>query len=82
MNVGARMKTYHFDIRNDAGETQEVLDVADDAAAARQAVLLLSEILRDHALVARGDIEVSIRVRDALGQEIWDGASSVHALVR
>lgn len=74
------MKTYHFDIRSSAADTQEVLVAADDAAAVRQAVLLLSEILRDHALVAKGDIEVRIRVRDKLGRTIWDGASSVHAL--
>ncbi|WP_066684535.1 hypothetical protein [Caulobacter sp. CCH9-E1] len=74
------MKTYHFDIESGAVETREVLIAADDAAAVRQAVLLLSEILRDHALVAKGDIEVRIRVRDRVGRPIWAGASSVHAL--
>ena len=74
------MKTYHFDIESGAVETREVLIAADDAAAVRQAVLLLSEILRDHALVAKGDIELRIRVRDKLGRPIWDGASSVQAM--
>lgn len=73
------MRTYHFDIESGAIETREVLDAADDAAAVRQALLLLSEILRDHALVARGDMEVRILVRDAAGREIWNGVSSVHA---
>lgn len=76
------MKTYQFDIESGAIGTREVLDAADDAAAVRQALLLLSEILRDHALVARGDMEVRIRVRDAAGRRIWDGVSSVQASVR
>lgn len=74
------MKTYRFDIISGAHETQEALDVADDPAAVRQAVLLLSEILRDHAMAAAGDIEILIRVRDPAGRTIWDGASSLHAL--
>lgn len=74
------MKTYLFDIRCGATDTQEALEAADDLAAVRQAMLLLSEILRDHALGALGDIEVSIRVREPAGRMIWDGASSVHAL--
>lgn len=74
------MKTYHFDIESGEAQTREILVAVDDAAAVRQAVLLLSEILRDHALVAKGDIEVRIRVRDKVGRTIWDGASSVHAL--
>lgn len=74
------MKTYRFDIKSGAAETQEALDAADDLAAVRQAVLLLSEILRDHALAAAGDIEVWIQVRDSAGRAIWDGSSSAHAL--
>lgn len=74
------MKTYHFDITSGLAETNEVLKATDDAAAIRQAVLLLSEILRDHALLAKGPIEVCIRVRDSAGQTIWDGASSVRVL--
>lgn len=76
------MKTYQFDIESGAVETREVLDAADDAAAVRQAVLLLSEILRDHALAARGDMAVRIRVRDAAGREIWDGVSAVQSSTR
>lgn len=74
------MKTYRFDVTRDAGRTQETLAAPDDAAAVRQALLLLSEILRDHALVARGDIAVSIRVTDLDSRTIWHGASSAHLL--
>ena len=71
------MNTYRFDITCGATAATEVVEAADDEAAVRQAVLLLSEILRDHALSARGDIEVRILVSDADGLPIWSGASWV-----
>ncbi len=70
------MNTYQFDISSDAVATREILGAADDAAAIRQAVLLMSEILRDHALSSRGDVALIIVVRDAAGREIWNGGAS------
>lgn len=70
------MNTYHFDISSEAVATCEVVDAADDASAIRQAVMLVSEILRDHALSSRGDVTLTIVVRDATGREIWNGGAS------
>lgn len=71
------MKTYRFDITADAVAACEVVEAADNNAAMRQAVLLLSEILRDHALSTCGDIELQILVSDKDGRIIWTAASSV-----
>lgn len=70
------MKTYHFDISGEVRPTLEVVEAADDAAAARQALLLLSEILRDRALSADAGVVLRILVRDDQGRTIWDGAAS------
>ncbi|MEJ2815937.1 DUF905 family protein [Caulobacter sp. CCG-8] len=70
------MKTYHFDISGEVRPTLEVVEAADDAAAARQALLLLSEILRDRALSADAGVVLRIVVRDDQGRMIWDGAAS------
>ncbi|WP_454718924.1 DUF6894 family protein [Caulobacter segnis] len=70
------MNTYHFDILSEAVATREILDAADDAAAIRQAVLLVSEILRDHALSSQGDVTLTLVVRDAAGRKIWSGGAS------
>ncbi|WP_029907488.1 hypothetical protein [Caulobacter sp. UNC358MFTsu5.1] len=70
------MKTYHFDISGEVRPTLEVVEAADDASAARQALLLLSEILRDRALSADAGVALRIVVRDDRGRTIWDGAAS------
>lgn len=70
------MKTYHFDISGEVTPTLEVVEAADDAAAARQALLLLSEILRDHAFSAHADLTLRIVVRDDDGRTIWDGGAT------
>lgn len=70
------MKTYHFDISGEVRPTLEAVEAADDAAAARQALLLLSEILRDRALSADAGVVLRIVVRDDQGRTIWDGAAS------
>ncbi|WP_165187907.1 DUF6894 family protein [Caulobacter soli] len=73
------MKTYHFDISGEVQPTLEVVEAVDDAAAARQALLLLSEILRDRALSASATVILRIIVRDDGGRRIWEGAASGRA---
>ena len=70
------MNTYQFDICSDAVATREILDAPDDAAAIRQALLLMSEILRDHALSSRGEVALIILVCDDAGHAIWSGEAS------
>lgn len=70
------MNTYQFDISSETVATHEILEAANDAAAVRQAVLLMSEILRDHALSSRGDVALIIVVRDAADRVVWTGGAS------
>ena len=74
------MNTYQFDISSNAVGACEILDATDDAAAIRQAVLLMSEILRDHALSSREEVSLIIVVRDAAGRSVWRGGASGEAL--
>lgn len=69
------MKTYHFDIVSDGVAATEVAEAADDDAAVRQALLLLSEILRDRALSDDGAITVELAVRDLDGRTFWTGSA-------
>jgi hypothetical protein len=67
--------TYHFDIFSDGAAATEVAEAADDDAAVRQALLLLSEILRDRALSQQGAITVALAVRDRDGRVLWTGSA-------
>lgn len=73
------MTTYTFDVSSEAAVTREILEAVDDAAALRQAILLMSEILRDHALGARDHMNLCITVCDAAGRPIWSGAAAGQA---
>jgi hypothetical protein len=69
------MRTYHFDIFSDGAAATEVAEAADDDAAIRQALLLLSEILRDRALSNERAITVELAVRDSDGRALWTGSA-------
>lgn len=70
------MSTYHFEIDSDGATTTEIVEAADQNAAIRQALLLISEILRDHGLTSQAAITVRLLVRDAGGQRVWSGSAS------
>ncbi len=70
------MSAYHFDILSDGAATIEIAEAADDRAAVRQALLLLSEILRDRALSDEDAITVELAVRDPDGRSVWTGSAS------
>jgi len=70
------MSTYHFEIDSDGATTTEIVEAADQNAAIRQALLLISEILRDHGLTSQAAITVRLLVRDAGGQQVWSGSAS------
>lgn len=71
------MSTFHFDIESDGAATTEVVEAASEQAAIRQALLLMSEIVRDRALSKGGHaIVVNLTVRDAGGLTIWSGSAS------
>ncbi|MET3666528.1 hypothetical protein [Caulobacter sp. 1776] len=70
------MSRYRFDIDNDGAATTEIVEAADDNAATRQALLLVSEIIRDQGL-SRGDaIAVRLTVRDETGRTVWSGSAA------
>jgi hypothetical protein len=69
------MRTYHFDITSDGAATIEIAEAADDRAAVRQALLLLSEILRDRALSNEDAVTVALGVRDPDGRSVWTGSA-------
>lgn len=70
------MSTYHFEIDSDGATSTEVLEAADQNTAVRQALLLISEILRDHALSSHEAVTVRLRVRGAGGHEVWRGLAT------
>lgn len=70
------MSTYHFDIDSEGAATTERVEAADPRAAIRQALLLVSEILRDHALSEEAAISLKISVRGPDGQVFWRGGAS------
>jgi hypothetical protein len=70
------MSTYHFDIDSDGAATTEIVEAADQNAAIRQALLLVSEILRDHGLSSHTAISLRICVRGEAGQMVWSGCAS------
>lgn len=69
------MTTFHFDIDSDGAATTEQVDAADAPAAIRQALLLVSEILRDHALCDHTAISLRISVRGQDEQVVWQGSA-------
>ncbi len=69
------MSTYHFDIDSDGEATTEIVEAADHNAAIRQALLLISEILRDHGLSSGEPVTVRLAVRDHAGQPVWSGSA-------
>jgi hypothetical protein len=71
-----KMSAYHFDIVSDGAATTEVAEAANDDAAIRQALLLISEILRDRALSAEDAVTVELAVRDDEGRAVWSGCAS------
>ncbi|USQ98020.1 DUF6894 family protein [Caulobacter sp. RL271] len=70
------MTSYHFDIVSDGATTTEIVEAFDDDAAIRQALLLVSEIVRDHALSNDGAVTVRLSVRDEANMVIWSGSAS------
>lgn len=70
------MSTYHFDIDSDGAATTEIVEAADQNAAIRQALLLISELVRDRGLSNRDAITVRLAVRDEAGQLVWSGSAS------
>ncbi|MBO9547278.1 hypothetical protein [Caulobacter sp.] len=70
------MSTYHFDIDSEGAATTEQVEAADPHAAIRQALLLVSEILRDHALSQAAAMTLTISVRGPDGQVFWRGGAS------
>lgn len=70
------MSTYHFDIDSDGETTTEIVEAADHNAAIRQALLLISEILRDHGLSSGEPVTVRLAVRDHAGQPVWSGSAN------
>jgi hypothetical protein len=70
------MNTYHFDIVSDGAATTEIAEAKDDNAAIRQALLLISEIVRDGALSNEGAITVQLAVRDDEDRTVWTGSAS------
>jgi hypothetical protein len=70
------MTSYRFDIVSDGATTTEIVEAIDDGAAIRQALLLVSEIVRDRALSNGGAITVSLSVRDQTNTVIWSGSAS------
>jgi hypothetical protein len=70
------MSTYHFDIDSDGAATTEKVEAADPSAAIRQALLLVSEILRDHALCNQTTICLRISVRGQDQRLVWKGSAS------
>ena len=70
------VSTYHFDIVSEGAETTEVVEAADDNAAIRQALLLVSEIIRDQALSALDAVTVRLTVTDDTGRLIWSGSAT------
>lgn len=69
------MTTFHFDIDSDGAATTEQVEAADALAAIRQALLLVSEILRDHALCDHTAISLRISVRGQDEQVVWKGSA-------
>jgi hypothetical protein len=69
------MSTYQFDIVSDGAETTEIAEAANDGAAVRQALLLMSEILRDRALSNDGAITVKLAVRGEDDRAVWSGSA-------
>lgn len=70
------MSTYHFDIDSDGEATTEIVEAADHNAAIRQALLLISEILRDHGLSSGEPVTVRLAVRDQEGYPVWSGSAN------
>lgn len=70
------MSTYLFDIVSDGTATTEIAEATDDSGAIRQALLLISEILRDRALSNDGAIRVELAVRDQNERSVWTGLAS------
>ncbi|WP_454762143.1 DUF6894 family protein [Caulobacter segnis] len=70
------MSTYHFEIDSDGAASIEIVEAADQNAAIRQALLLISEILRDHALSSHEAVTVRLLVRGAGGQAVWRGLAT------
>lgn len=69
------MSTYRFDIFNDGAATTEIVEAADDNAATRQALLLVSEIVRDHGLSHDDAVAVQLTVKNEAGVVIWTGSA-------
>lgn len=69
------MSTYRFDILNDGAATTEIVEAADDNAATRQALLLVSEIVRDHGLSQDDAVAVQLTVKNEVGEIIWTGSA-------
>ena len=70
------MSTFHFDIVSDGATTLEDIEAASTNAVVRQALLLISEIVRDRALSNGGEVSVKVTVRDAAGLTVWSGGAS------
>ena len=70
------MSSYHFDIVSDGVATTEIVDAVDDEAAVRQALLLVSEIVRDRALSNQDQVVVALSVRDTADRLVWKGSAS------
>lgn len=70
------MSTYHFDIDSDGAASTEIVEAADDSAAIRQALLLMSEIVRDRGLSNGDAITIRLTVRDDAGQFVWNGSAA------
>ncbi|PLR28689.1 hypothetical protein SGCZBJ_01695 [Caulobacter zeae] len=69
------MSTFHFDIDSDGATTTEKVEAVDQSAAIRQALLLVSEILRDHALCDHTTICLHISVRGQDERIVWKGGA-------
>jgi hypothetical protein len=69
------MSTYQFDIIMDDLETTETVEAAGDAAAIRQALLLMSEIIRDQALSEPEALALDLTVTDGAGRPVWSGSA-------
>ena len=69
------MSTYRFDILSDSAATTEIVEAADDKAATRQALLLVSEIVRDHGLSHGDAVAVQLAVKNEAGDIIWTGSA-------
>lgn len=70
------MTGYHFDIVSDGVAAREIVEATNDQAAIRQALLLVSEIVRDRALSSETAIAVQLWVRDDADRVIWRGSAS------